>query len=141
MNATARVSQGKQAVKSGQAAESAICSMFRERHYLVEKQRHIGLSIYGMPIKADLFVSGIVIFPNGLIIESKWQEIGGSVDEKFPYLVENIKRKYPCPAIVVVGGGGAKFGAIDWLRRQVDGYKLFAVFSFEELLTWTIRNL
>jgi hypothetical protein len=133
--------QGRQANKSGQAAEAAICSMFRERHYLIEKQRYIGVSIYGLPLKCDLFVSGIVRFPTGLIVESKWQEKGGSVDEKFPYLVENIKRKYPCPAIVVAGGGGAKPEAIDWLRRQADGYKLFAVFSLEEILTWTIRNL
>ncbi len=74
-------------------------------------------------------------------MESKWQEIGGSVDEKFPYLVDNIYQLYPCPTIIVYGGKGAKRGAIDWLRRQADGTHLVAVLSLEEFLTWTLRNL
>jgi hypothetical protein len=134
-------SQGKQAVKSGQAAESTIFYMLNERGYTVERQRSIGTGIYGTELRADFHVKGIYLFPDGLIIESKWQEMGGSVDEKYPYLVENIRQCYPCQAIVVHGGGGAKRGAIEWLRRQVDGDKLFAVFSFEEFLAWTIRNL
>lgn len=133
--------QGQQAVKSGKAAESTIYHIIHERGYTVERQYPIGVGIYGTALKADFLVTGIEAFSAGLAIESKWQEIGGSVDEKYPYLVENVRRCYPCPAIVVYGGGGAKAGAIEWLRRQADGAKLYAVFSFEEFLTWAIRNL
>jgi hypothetical protein len=133
--------QGQQAVRSGQAAEAAIYSILNRRGYLVETQRRIGMGIYNTPLRVDFYVAGIVRFPDGLIVESKWQEIGGSIDEKFPYLIENIRYCYPCPALIVYGGGGARTEAIDWLCRQADGIKLLAVYSLEEFLTWTIRNL
>jgi hypothetical protein len=31
-------------------------------------------------------------FSDGLIIECKWQESAGSVDEKYPFVVLNIKK-------------------------------------------------
>ena len=65
---------------------------------------------------------------SGLIIECKWQESGGSVDEKFPYLNMNIQNSYPAPTIVVIGGEGMKEGAINWLKQQVnDNHNLLAV--------------
>jgi hypothetical protein len=51
-------------------------------------------------------------------IECKWQQSGGSVDEKFPYLYLNCVEQMPeNQIIIVVDGGGAKAGAIAWLRR------------------------
>lgn len=133
--------QGQKAVKSGQAAEATIFCILKERGYLVERQYLIGQSLYGGDLRADFYVTRIPAFPIGLIIESKWQHSSGSVDEKYPYLITNIKQYYPCPTMIVCGGGGARPLALDYLRRQADGNKLFAVFSFEEFLTWTIRNL
>jgi DNA adenine methylase len=71
-----------------------------------------------------------------LVIEAKWQQANGSVDEKFPYLVMNIREQYPYAAIVVLDGGGFKEGAKDWLRRQVDD-KLVHVFNMMEFQRWT----
>jgi hypothetical protein len=73
--------------------------------------------------------------------ESKWQEVQGTADEKLCYLVANIRSCYPCPAIVIAGGSGARPGAIKWLRSQVDGVKLYAVFHVEEFVSWCNRNL
>jgi hypothetical protein len=101
----------------------------------------IGTNIYGGAIEADLLVMGLARFPDGLVIESKWQDSKGTADEKFPYLVENIRRCYPCPVIVVPDGSGARPGAIRWLRDQVDGTHLLAVLSIAELMTWCSRNL
>ena len=82
-----------------------------------------------------------VIVNNTLfIIEVKFQKVAGSVDEKFPFMIENIQTRYPCPAMVVYGGGGAKPGAVKYLKSQVGG-NLVAVFSHEEFLAWVIRNL
>lgn len=133
--------QGQRAVKSGRVAESTIHHILSERGYKVERQFPIGPGIFGGELRVDFHVTRIPQFPSGLIIESKWQQTAGTVDEKFPYLVLNIKQRYPCPAIVVCAGGGARPLAVSWLRKQADGDKLFAVFSFEEFLTWTNRNL
>lgn len=132
--------QGAQANKSGQMAEYTICSILHIRGYTFTRQAHVGLSIYGHPMKADILIATGPEFPNGFVIESKWQDQGGSVDEKFPYLVMNIKECSPYPTVVVYGGGGAKTGAIAWLKRQVGG-NLLAVLSLEEFLSWANRHL
>lgn len=137
---TKKLSQGAQANRSGQMAEDTICSILRNRGYTFERQAYIGPSIYGHPMRADILIVTGPEFPNGFAIESKWQDQGGSVDEKFPYLVLNIKEQSPHPTVVVYGGGGAKPGAIAWLKRQVGG-NLLAVLSLEEFLSWANRNL
>lgn len=53
----------------------------------------------------------------GLIIECKYQETGGSADEKFPYTVLSLK-KTGVPAILLLIGAGAKRKAVDWCIRQ-----------------------
>jgi hypothetical protein len=103
-------------------------------------QYPIGPSIYGLPLNADFWVRGALMFPNGLAIEVKWQQSTGSVDEKFPYLVHNIQECYPCPAIVIADGGGQRPGALQWLRDQAQG-NLLAVFSLAEFMAWANRNL
>lgn len=50
-------------------------------------------------------------------IECKWQQAQGSVDEKFPYLFLNCTQKMTEPHIIILhDGGGAKKGAVNWLR-------------------------
>jgi hypothetical protein len=103
-------------------------------------QYPIGPSIYSLPLNADFWVRGAPHFPDGLAIEVKWQQSTGSVDEKFPYLVYNIKECYPCPALVIADGGGQRPGALHWLRDQV-GANLMGVFSLAEFMAWANRNL
>lgn len=134
-------SQGQQAVRSGQAAEATIYCILKERGYTVAQQIEVGDSIKGGRIRVDFLITGIPAFPAGLIIESKWQEVPGSADEKLFGLAEDIDKRYPCPTIVIVAGGGHRQGIIDWIRGQVKGGKLYAVMTFEEFLAWTIRNL
>jgi hypothetical protein len=83
-------------------------------------QYPIGKGIYGTQLFCDFVLFHPQKHPKCLIIESKWQASTGSVDEKFPYLVANIKECYPYVAIVVLDGGGYKKEAEAWLRTQVD---------------------
>lgn len=103
-------------------------------------QYAIGQSIYSLPLNADFWVCGAPGLPKGLAIEVKWQQSTGSVDEKFPYLVHNIKECYPCPALVIADGGGQRPGALHWMRGQAGG-NLLAVFSLAEFMAWANRNL
>lgn len=136
-----RRTQGAQANRTGKVAENMIDAMLRKLGYEPLRQRTIGIGIYGTPIQADFLLERARGFPEGLIIESKWQGVGGSVDEKYPYLIENIRHCFPCPVIILADGDGARPGAIRWLRDQVDGQKLFAVFSLKELVKWCNHNL
>ena len=134
------MTDGSFANKTGNVAERIIRCILSDNGYDIKRQQPIGLSIYQHRLKCDFFISNVTGYPNGLIIESKWQDVGGSADEKFPYLVKNIKEKFPCPAIVVVGGNGCKQGAFDWLKDQVDD-KLIAVLTVEEFTTYVNRKL
>lgn len=72
-------------------------------------------------------------------IECKWQQSAGSVDEKFPYLVLNIKEKSPIPCIIVIDGGGYKQEAYQWLKNQIGG-NLTGVFNMSEFTKFVNNN-
>lgn len=100
------------------------------RQYI--KQLCVGNTIYDTPRTCDFFVVNEHVFPHGLIIECKWQQSGGSVDEKYPFLLFNIM-KTGTPTVVLLDGGGYKPAAMEWLRRQVNtGAALIAVWSMRE---------
>jgi hypothetical protein len=103
-------------------------------------QYPIGHSIYGLPLLTDFWVHGAPNFSDGIALEVKWQQSTGSVDEKFPYLVLNIRECYPCPAIVIADGGGQRPGALQWLRSQVGG-NLLGIFTLAEFLAWANRHI
>lgn len=96
----------------------------------------IGKGIYGTDIKVDFVVYHHDKHPEPFIIECKWQQVAGSVDEKFPYLVENIKL-HPIDTILLLDGGGYKAGAESWVRNQVDQQnRLRKVLNMQEFQRW-----
>ena len=99
------------------------------------RQLKLGLGIYDTKIFCDFAISR---GPGGgaIIIECKWQQGAGSVDEKLPFLVENIKKHYPYPTYVIIDGSGFRPGAIKWLRKQIGG-KLAGVMSMAEFQAWS----
>ncbi|WP_461368398.1 PD-(D/E)XK nuclease superfamily protein [Candidatus Darwinibacter acetoxidans] len=135
------MTNGTTANQTGQRAERVIACMLHERGYSFERQVYLGKSIYGHKLYCDFLVSNIPEFPNGLIIESKWQGSAGSADEKFPYLIENVRQVFPCPTVIVIAGGGHRPGAVTWLKAQVDGKKVVAALNLEEFLCWMNKDL
>ena len=99
------------------------------------KHCYICDSIYDTKMYTDILLFHKDKHPNKLAIEIKWQQVPGSVDEKYPYIVENIKHAFPCPAIIILDGGGYKIGAKQWLKRQIDD-KLIGVYSLVEFMAW-----
>ncbi|MCL6445346.1 MAG: hypothetical protein K6T83_18120 [Alicyclobacillus sp.] len=82
-------------------------------------------------------------------IECKWQQSAGSVDEKFPYLYLNCVEAMPERDImIVVDGGGAKAGAVAWLKHAAAqglylGHrdKWIQVVTLSEFIVWAHRTL
>jgi len=103
---------------------------------IYSRQFPLGNSIYDTPVKCDFILHHPLKYPTCLVIESKWQESSGSTDEKYPYLVLNVKEKLGYPTIIVVDGGGYKPGAEKWLRSQVGG-RLLYVFNMMEFQKWS----
>jgi hypothetical protein len=127
---------GTRANDSGRAIEQAIADFLRQQGHAVRRHAPLGTNIYGGGLIADLYLPD-----KPLAIEIKWQDSRGSVDEKFPYLAENIRRAYPCPVVVVADGAGIRPGAIEWLRGQVDGRKLLGVYTLQEFFSYALRGL
>ena len=89
-------------------------------HY--RQQIFVGYSIYDDPphyrhrLRVDFVVSNLARFPHGLILESKYQNRRGSVDEKLPYIRDNVRAgSYPHPLIVITHGQGFRHGATSGL--------------------------
>jgi hypothetical protein len=129
--------QGHHANVTGNSAENVIRCILIEKGYQVKRNSPKYINIYGEYAKPDLFVQGIPGHEQGLIIEVKYQSVGGSVDEKYPFLIENIKTKYPYPTVIVIDGNGYRTGALTWLKMHVDGKKLINIFGINEFLSWT----
>lgn len=87
------------------------------RQYL--KQLPVGTTIYNTTRKCDFFVINRALFTDDLIIECKWQQKPGSVDEKYPFLLFNIL-KTGIPTIILLDGTGYRPAAMEWLKRQAN---------------------
>lgn len=99
------------------------------------RQLHLTQTIYDTKWNIDFVVHNPEKQPISLIIECKWQQVGGSVDEKYPYTVQNIKEQSPYPAIILLDGDGYKNGAKEWLKKQIDN-KLLGIFNMGEFTKW-----
>jgi|7_EtaG_2_1085326.scaffolds.fasta_scaffold23306_2 hypothetical protein len=127
--------QGQTANKSGKGREEYIRNLIRERGVpimtnaaykkLKSKPEEVWItnpdyrSIYEHNGRSD----GLLIRDSvpRLRLEQKNQNVAGSVDEKIPYMVENLREgKFPEPKVVfIVEGNGYKEGAVEWMEREV----------------------
>nr|WP_320160896.1 PD-(D/E)XK nuclease superfamily protein [uncultured Methanoregula sp.] len=143
---------GKIANRTGKSLEEFITHSLNESGYsfvdrknwktaryldqpIYTRQLYLCKSIYGTNVYGDFVIFHPEKYPRCLVIESKWQQVSGSVDEKLPFLVQNIKEKFPTDAIVIIDGGGSKKGAIEWVKSQIGG-KLINVFGMMDFQKW-----
>lgn len=144
--------QGTRANYTGNQLQKFIFNTLTQKGYFLVDRKHfnpakymeqaifcpefpVGENIYGTPTTCDFILYHPQKHPDCLIIEAKWQQSAGSVDEKFPFLVANIKEKYPHATVIVLDGGGYRDKAEDWLRGQVND-KLLKVMNMREFQKW-----
>mgnify|MGYP001330833330 CR=1 FL=1 len=146
------ISSGRQANKTGNTLELFVERLLKDNGYLefwnhkdqlftnrhnvggkqFAKQVPCGTSIYETKRKCDFLVINNEKFPDGLIIECKWQQVAGSVDEKYPFTIFNIF-KIGVPTIILLDGGGYKQNAMRWLKEQVNPSRaLIGVYNMAE---------
>jgi hypothetical protein len=99
------------------------------------KQVPLGDTIYETERKCDFLVINREKFPRDLIIECKWQQSKGSVDEKYPFLIFNIIRT-GIPTVILLDGGGYKRAAMKWLKEGINkNGALIGVWTMSEFQT------
>lgn len=125
--------QGAESNHTGSRLENAIESEFRTRginvfpysykgeasdlfanRFLLCDVRYRGM--YGCDCKSEFLFKDF--HGVDIRIECRWQESTGSVDEKYPYFLENAKLVPEKEVWLVVDGGGARKEAVEWLRRE-----------------------
>lgn len=148
---------GTQANYTGTVLEKFVASRLDERGYtyvpsvrffaaralkqpIYTRRCEIGKNIYNLKQICDFVVYHPEKWPDNLIIECKWQQSGGSVDEKFPYLVLNINMKYETPTIILLDGAGFRRGAGAWLRQQAGNGNLKQVLDMSQFTTWVNKG-
>lgn len=147
---TKKVTGGTLANNRGRELESRVAALLEDSGYenvhppeivfpmrimdqpIYAKQVEIGRDIYGKVRRCDLLVYNSRVWPDGLVIQCKWQASSGSVEEKYPFEVLNIQ-KDEYPTIIVLDGGGYSKGSENWLKGQAGKNRLLHVFSFGEL--------
>jgi len=155
MNALALLTQqqGRQANQNGKAFEEQISQRLKSKGYIqanaipedcdqpffIYQYRGNFTSIYGLPMRVDFFVWHPVKYPDGLIIECKYQETSGSADEKFPYTIACL-RNIGLPAILLLVGKGAKRCSVEWCLQQQD-HQLTVFSDFESFFRAANREL
>ena len=155
--------QGAQANKTGHILESTVENAFRQHgfgklshrefrmlellgddgaggDYLVKNYPYT--SIYGHEGKTE-FLAVSARRNLRVRIECKWQQCSGSVDEKFPYLMENCRIMPEDRIIILVDGGGYKPGALAWLKKAAEACteKDIKVLDIAGFLKWTNTEL
>ena len=98
----------------------------------------IGKNIYNNNRKGHFLLFHPEKWPRGLVVEVRWQGVNGTVDEKFPFIVMNIKRS-GLETIIVMGGENLKPEVVNWVENQI-GYRLIEVFSPQDFQNWVLEG-
>lgn len=134
------LSQGSKAQRSGKMFENLVCQELEKIGYTKVLNKKFEISkkeekpiystqynvlesnIYGNAMKCDIIIFHPSKHSDNLIIECKYQKTKGTVDEKIPYLIDNIKDKYPYGTILIIDGEGFREGMFtEYLPNKLGG--------------------
>lgn len=102
-------------------------------------QVEVGRDIYGKMRRVDYLLFHPLKHPRGLVIQCKWQSVGGTVDQKYPFEVLCIAQG-EFDTIIILDGGGYAPGAEQWLRSQAGKNRLKHVFDQGEFHRFILRG-
>ena len=112
-----------------------------DKWYCRQYKRFVG--IYGKKLTIDLLIFDTNYFPKKLAVELKYQGVGGSVDEKYPFVIQNLRKlfkEHGIKGILMLNGGGYNPESVAWCKSQQDE-NLFVVESRSEIYNWIEENL
>ncbi len=108
------------------------------KYPIYSKNVSVGKNIYNNNRKGHFLLFHPEKWSKGLVVEVRWQGVNGTVDEKFPFIVMNIKRS-GLETIIVMGGENLKPEVISWVENQT-GYRLIEVFSPQDFQNWVLQG-
>lgn len=98
----------------------------------------VGKNIYNNARKCHFVLFHPQKWAKGLVLEVRWQGVNGTVDEKFPFIVMNIKRS-GLETVIVMGGSNLKPEVTEWVQNQI-GYRLIEVLDPGGFQNWVLEG-
>jgi hypothetical protein len=152
------MNQGSKANKNGRALEDVVRGVFIKRgfvevsynkfckkpaDYFGEElliRNYPAVSIYGSKIKTEFYLSSVK-YNCKIRIECKWQQVAGTVDEKYPYLYLNCIDSMPEKDIIILlDGKGYRETARAWLKNAIEDKKYQSINSGKNIQLFTITE-
>ena len=116
---------------NGKNFEDLISNFLIEKNINFQKEYlSTNMGIYNTKLRFDFYLPDLDI-----VIEAKFQNSPGTVDEKYPYLFENMK-SINKKVLIVYGGGKARPGAISWLKNKCMENDQIELFTFDEMCNY-----
>lgn len=116
---------------NGKNFEDLISTFLIEKNINFQKEYlSTNMGIYNTKLRFDFYLPDLDI-----VIEAKFQNSPGTVDEKYPYLFENMK-SINKKVLIVYGGGKARPGAINWLKNKCMEDDQIELFTFYEMCNY-----
>lgn len=91
-----------------------LVSNFKRRNIQVYLEISLGKTIIGKNRRIDIFVHNTEL-NKALALECKYQEVGGTADEKIPYTLQDLEALH-CPGFLAYAGEGFSPGVIHLLE-------------------------
>jgi PD-(D/E)XK nuclease superfamily domain len=102
-------------------------------------------SIYGVNWTVDVFVWHPTKMANGFVMECKWQQVGGSTDDKLPFSVLSLDHlKTSCGVEVsalMLDAAGARECVKDWVERECNARDIRFFRQGSVFARWADKNL
>lgn len=155
--------QGQKACKTGAMLENIIESMLISSGFqkvqekklpifdLIEKfdgekwfsRQYRGLiGEYGDAVSVDFLVCDPQKYQSGLAIEVKYQKVAGSVDEKYPYIMLNMKKwnSQGIKSALFFEGNGYRESALNWCQSHANE-DITVLEGTTNIMEWIYSNL
>jgi hypothetical protein len=99
-------------------------------------------SVFGVAHEKDFIILSDNPLMERVVMEIKSQDVGGSVDEKFPFMKETARVLAPIHSVILVEGNGFSESAVSWMKREIQSLPYATFFtSLADLKTWILKNL
>lgn len=136
--------KGNKANHTGKTLEDIIYALLlklKQEYNTVDKQ----LEIIRHPLVSDIYGFSkldfqIIINDKSFYIEAKNQEVKGSVDQKFPYYIENIRKgNYKGHFIFIINTKGIRESALKYLIKSQEEYDFSVIDAID--IEYNLLNL
>ena len=135
------ISSGFQKIKERKTPLAKLIEMFSGKKWFARQYRGL-IGEYGEVVNVDFLLCDSNKYQCGLVIEVKYQKVPGSVDEKYPYIILNMKKwnRQGIKAAIFFEGNGYRESALKWCQENANE-DITVLEGTTNIMEWVYSNL